>query len=296
MIRNALIKLFIRMYRRRIDTRNHLLVRKNFEKYAARLTLLPDDAEIVPETVAGVPAEWMSRRGFDDGRVILYLHGGGYVIGSPRTHRDLVLRIARHCRARALVIDYRLAPEHPHPAALDDALGAYRRLLESGVDPSRIAVMGDSAGGGLTLALLLALRDAGDPLPACAACLSPWTDLTASGSSMKTHRRKDPLLDPESIAHYARLYAPESELDRPYVSPLFGDFRGLPPLLIHVGGAEVLLDDSRRVAGKAAAAGVVVEFKEWPRMIHVFQALAYLLPEARQAIREIGAFTRRHIP
>jgi acetyl esterase/lipase len=172
---------------------------------------------------------------------------------------------------------------------------AYRWLLANGVDPARLAVMGDSAGGGLTLALLLALRDAGDPLPACAVCLSPWTDLTCSGASMRTHRGKDPLLDPESIAHYAGLYSPVGDFTRPYVSPLFGDFRGLPPLLIHVGGAEVLLDDSRRVAEKATAAGVPVELKIWPRMIHVFQALAFILPEARKAIREIGSFTSRHI-
>ena len=296
MIRNALIKLFIRIYRSRIDTGNHVLIRNNFEKYAARYTVLPDGADISPDNTGSIPAEWVSRRGHDEGRTILYLHGGAYVIGSPRTHRDLVLRIARASRARALVIDYRLAPEHPHPAALEDALEAYRRLLKSGIDPARLAVMGDSAGGGLTLALLLALRDAGDPLPACAVGLSPWTDLTASGPSMKTHRRKDPLLDPDSIRYYAGLYAPEGDLGRPYVSPLFGDFSGLPPLLIHVGGAEVLLDDSTRLVVKARAAGVKVEFKVWPGMIHVFQALAFILPGARQAIREIGAFVSRHIP
>ncbi|TFH39666.1 MAG: alpha/beta hydrolase [Chrysiogenales bacterium] len=285
----------MRIGRSRIDTRNYIRLRKGGEKYAARRIRLPEEAEITPADDAVVPAEWVSWRGRDGGRTILYLHGGAYVICSPRTHRDLVLRIARASRARAFVIDYRLAPEHPHPAALEDALKAYRWLLKKGVDPSRLAVMGDSAGGGLTLALLQAIRDSGLPLPVCAAVLSPWADLTSSGPSMRTRRRKDPLLDPASIAFYARLYAPESGLDMPAVSPLFGDFTGLPPLLIHVGGAEVLLDDSRRVAEKASDSGVTVEFRIWPRMIHVFQALAFILPDARKAIREIGAFMERHI-
>ncbi|MBN2080517.1 MAG: alpha/beta hydrolase [Spirochaetes bacterium] len=296
MIRNAIIKLFIRMYRSRLDRKNYVALRRGGERYASRFIRLPESAEISPTETDGIPAEWIVPRDTDKGRCILYLHGGGYVICSPRTHRDLVWRIGRRSRARSLVIDYRLAPEHPHPAALEDAMKAYRWLIKNGVDPVRLAVMGDSAGGGLTLALLLALRDAGDPLPACAVCLSPWSDLTASGASMETHRRKDPLLDPESIAHYAGLYSPGGDFTRPYVSPLFGDFRGLPPLLIHVGGAEVLLDDSRCVAEKASAAGVQVEFKIWPRMIHVFQALAFILPDARKAIREIGEFTLRHIP
>ncbi len=296
MIRNAIIKLFIRIYRSRLDRKNYAALRRGGERYAARFIRLPESAEITPTETDGIPAEWIIPRDADKGRCVLYLHGGGYVICSPRTHRDLVWRIGRRSRARSLVIDYRLAPEHPHPASLEDAMKAYRWLLANGVDPARFAVMGDSAGGGLTLALLLALRDAGDPLPACAVCHSPWTDLTCSGASMRTHRRKDPLLDPESIAHYAGLYSPGGDFTRPYVSPLFGDFRGLPPLLIHVGGAEVLLDDSLRVAEKAAAAGVPVELKIWPRMIHVFQALAVILPEARKAIREIGAFTLRHIP
>ena len=296
MIRNAIMKSIIRLMRRRVDAKNYILLRKAFEKYTKRFRTIPDGADMQSVNAGGVSAEMISWREYDEGRIVLYLHGGAYVIGSPRTHRDLILRIARRCRARVLTIDYRLAPENPHPAALEDALAAYRWLIETGSDPKRIVIMGDSAGGGLTLALIMALRDSGDPMPACAVCLSPWTDLTVSGESMKTHRRKDPLLDPEYIQYYARLYASENDAAKPYVSPLFGDFRALPPLLIHVGGAEVLLDDSLRVAEKASSAGVLVELKVWPGMIHVFQALAAVLPDSRRALREIGEFTAKCIP
>jgi epsilon-lactone hydrolase len=296
MIRNTIIKLIMRNRRRTIDFTRVIAIRKGAEKLVARYVRLPRKCEIIPADAGGVPAEWVSWKDADSGRVIFYLHGGGYTICSPRTHRDLMWRLARATGARVLVPDYRLAPEHPHPAAVEDAVAAYRWLLKSGVKPSRVSVMGDSAGGGLALVLLMQLRDRKIPLPACAVCLSPWSDLTASGDSMSTNKRKDPLLWPEAIAYTARLYAPESDLAKPSVSPLFGSFKWLPPLLIQVGGAEVLLDDSRRVAAKAAIAGVKTEITVWPGMIHVFQALAFVLEDARRAIREIGLFVEKHIP
>ena len=296
MIRNFFIKLIIRSRRSTIDYTRPIAIRKGTEKLVARYVRLPDKCEITPVEAGGIPAEWVSWRGSDSGRVIFYLHGGGYTICSPRTHRDLMWRLARASGARILVPDYRLAPENPHPAAVDDAVAAYRWLLKSGVKPSRIAVMGDSAGGGLALVLLMQLRDKKIPLPACAVCLSPWSDLTVSGDSTRKNRRRDPLFTREAIAYTALLYAPYRDLDKPSVSPLFGSFKGLPPLLIQVGSGELLLDDARRVAEKAAAHGVKADITIWPGMIHVFQVLAFTLKEARSAIRDIGQFVEKHIP
>jgi len=295
MLRNALIKLVIRWRRRKIDYNRPVAIRKGTEKLAARYVKTPRRCQVTPVDAGGVPAEWIRWRGADAGRVILYLHGGGYAICSPRTHRDLIWRLARACRARVLAPEYRMAPENPHPAAVEDAVASYRWLLKSGVKPGSIAVMGDSAGGGLTLVLLQRLRDMNIPLPACAVCLSPWTDLTASGKSMRKNKRRDPLLSPDAIEKFARHYVPRGDLAQPTASPLFGDFSKLPPLLIHAGTCEVLLDDARRAMEQAMAAGVETELKIWPGMIHVFQALAYFLEDARKAVREIGEFVERHV-
>lgn len=296
MIRYRIARLFIRRYSRRCDSTKYRGMRKREEAAAAKYIRLPEQCRVTPVSIGGLPAEWLEWEGAGAGRVILYLHGGGYVLCSPRTHRDLVCRIARACGARALSLEYRRGPEHPHPAAVDDAVAAYRWLLKQGTDPKRIAVMGDSAGGGLTLVLLQTLRKRNIPLPACAVCMSPWADLTCSGETHRTNMRKDPLLPAPVLPGFARLYAPQGDLSDPAVSPLFGDFKKLPPILIHVGTDEILLDDARRVAEKARQAGTAAELKIWPRMIHVFQAMAFMLPEARRAIREIGAFVERHIP
>ena len=296
MIRNAMIRLMIRFFTRNASADNYHALRRTTETLAAHYIRMPDRCVRETAVAGGVPAEWVSCRDRDAGRIILYLHGGGYVFCSPVTHRGLAYRIARACGARALVLDYRLAPEHPHPAAVEDAIAAYRWLLEGGADPARLAVAGDSAGGGLALVLLQRLRDLRMPLPACASLLSPWTDLTCSGESMRINRGKDPIIRPRVIAGFARLYAPEDEFTRPTVSPLFGDLSALPPLLIQAGSIETLLDDSRRVADKAAKSGTPVELEVWPGMIHVFQALSPLVPEARRAISGIGSFVSRHIP
>lgn len=260
----------------------------------AQMSPLSPDAKCTPVEAGGVPAEWVDVPGAEPRRTVLYLHGGGYVIGSIRTHRDLAQRIARAARARVLLIDYRLAPEHPHPAAVDDATAAYRWMLSQGCLPAASAIAGDSAGGGLTIATLVALRDGGVPLPAAAVCLSPWVDLEGLGVSMTTKAAVDPMVQREPLLRMASLYLAGQHPRTPLAAPLYADLRGLPPLLIQVGTAETLLDDSVRLADKARAAGVEVTLEPWEDMIHVWQAFAAMLPEGEQAIERIGEFIRQH--
>ncbi|MGI4857465.1 MAG: alpha/beta hydrolase fold domain-containing protein [Janthinobacterium lividum] len=226
-------------------------------------------------------------------RTVLYLHGGAYLFCSPRTHRAITCALALHGLARVLAPDYRLAPEHPAPAALDDALAAYRSLLAEGVAPASIVVAGDSAGGGLALALLLALRDAGDPLPAAGVLFSPWTDLAVTGGTIERLAESDVLFDGRGVRAAARLYLAGMPDTDWRASPLYGDFTGLPPLLIQASDSEVLLDDARRVVEKARAAGVEVEFREWRGVPHAWQIFAGFLPEARVALHQAGDFIRR---
>jgi acetyl esterase/lipase len=255
-------------------------------------------ADVTRETVDvdGTPGEWISTAGAGGDAVMLYLHGGGYVIGSINSHREMVSRIARASGARALAIDYRLAPEHPFPAAVDDATKAYRWLLKQGVGPEKIIVAGDSAGGGLTLATLLALRDAGDPLPAAAVCISPWTDLEITGESMVTKADVDPMIRPQDAKGGAERYHGKADPGHPLISPINADLSGLPPLLVQVGTSEVLLSDSTRLAEQARAAGVDVTLEEWEEMIHVWHFFAFILPEAQQAIERIGEFVKAKVP
>ena len=241
-------------------------------------------------SVGGVAAEWIAAPGAVAGRVILYLHGGGYVLGSINTHRAMIARIARTSNARAIAIDYRLAPEHPFPAAVEDATAAYRWLLAQGCKPGRIVIAGDSAGGGLTLALLLAIRDAGLPMPAGTVPISPWTDLEGTGESVRTRAAKDVMVSQDDLASSAMQYYGAHDPRDPLVSPLHADFRGLPPMLIQVGDAEILLDDATRVAARAKAADVQVELEVWDEMPHVWHVFAKLLPEGQQAIDKIGKF------
>jgi acetyl esterase/lipase len=223
-------------------------------------------------------------------RHVLYLHGGGHVAGKPALYRDFSWRIAEATRARVLMTDHRLAPEHPYPAALDDAVAAYRALIGNGADPRRTVVMGESAGGGLALALLLKLRDQRVPLPAAAVLLSPWTDLALTGASMARNAKADPMLKSEEAARLARCYLDGTDPRTPYASPLYGNPAGLPPTLFHVGSDEVLLDDSVRMAERMRAAGCEVELEVWPRMPHAWHVWARMMPEARTAIERIGKF------
>jgi len=228
-------------------------------------------------------------------RCILYLHGGGYIAMSARTHRALTSRLATFGDASLFALDYRLAPEHPYPAALDDALAAYRALIARGTAASRIVVAGDSAGGGLALAMLVALRNAGDTLPAAAVLFSPWTDLAATGQSIVTNNTTDALFFGSWVAQTARHYLGHTPATNPLASPVYADLRGLPPLLIQVSDSEVLLDDSRRVAGNARLCGVDVTLQIWSDQPHGWHIFAPILPEARAALRDAGAFIRTRI-
>jgi acetyl esterase/lipase len=260
----------------------------------ASLFPVPPDVRREPVDAGGVSAEWITAPGAATDRVVLYLHGGGYVIGSVNTHREVISRLSRAAGAKALAIDYRLAPEHPHPAAVEDSTAAYRWLLRGGVDPARLVIAGESAGGGLTVATLVALRDAGDPLPAAGVCLSPWVDLECIGESMTTKAEVDPLVEREGVLEMAKAYLGETQPRTPLAAPLYADLRGLPPLLIQVGTAEVLLDDSTRLAERARSAGVEVVFEPWDDMIHMWHMFAAMLPEGQQAIERIGEFIRQH--
>jgi epsilon-lactone hydrolase len=242
----------------------------------------------------GVKADRITMPGSDRSRHVLYLHGGAYAIGSPSCYRHLTWRIAAAARACVLAVDYRLAPEHPFPAALHDAVAAYRWLLAEGAAPRQVVVMGDSAGGGLTLAVLLKLRDDGLPLPGAAVALSPWTDLAATGASLARNAKADPMLLADLVPSLARQYLAGADPRHPYASPLYGDPAGLPPTLFHVGSDEILHDDAVRMADKMRAAGCRVELEVWPRMPHVWHLFAPVLPEAHRAIRRIGAFVRHH--
>jgi len=267
--------------------------RAGFEQMAA---MFPVDSDITREAVTanGVKAEWISAPDADSGRAILYLHGGGYVIGSIATHRSLAGRLSRAAKARVLVIDYRLAPEHPFPAAVDDSVAAYRWMLAQGIKPSRIAVAGDSAGGGLTAATLVAIRDAKLPLPGAGALLSPWVDMEGIGESMTTKDNVDPMVHKDGLLGMAKAYLGGQNPRTPLAAPLYADLTGLPPLLIQVGTSETLLDDASRLAERAKKAGVNVTYEPWEKMIHVWHIFAPMLDEGQQAIERIGAFVRKH--
>lgn len=263
------------------------------EALAARFTP-PVHVQCVPVTVNGVAGEWVVPTtvtpGVAAGWLLFYLHGGSYIAGSIRAYRSLVANLVIAVQARALLIDYRLAPEAPFPAALDDALAAYRGVISNGADAQSLIVAGDSAGGGLAVALLVAARDQGLPLPRAAVCLSPWTDLAATGPSWVANAKADLLNNGAKLRQAARLYLGQHAADTPLASPLYADLHGLPPLLIQVGSAEILLSDATRLAARAQAAGVSVTLEIWPEMQHEWHFAAQWLPESRQAIARIGAF------
>jgi len=270
-------------------------IRDRFERLAPLLGAPPEGVDIAPCTLAGLRAERFTPSGASADAVILFLHGGGYCIGSLNTHRSFVARLAEASATSAVSIDYRLAPEHTFPAAVDDAMAAYRALVRDGCAPRRIAIAGDSAGGGLTLATLAALRDAGDPLPAAGVCLSPWIDLANTGGSIVSQAPHDPMLEPWELDAFARRYLGDCDPRNSLASPLYADYRGFPPLLVHVGGAEILRDDSTRLAQRARGAGVDVAFKLEPEMVHVWHFFAAIMPEGEAALREVGVYLRERL-
>jgi acetyl esterase/lipase len=251
---------------------------------------LPADVHVEPADANGVAAEWTATPDADPGRVILFLHGGGYAAGSLNSHRHMVAQAGREARSRTLALDYRLAPEHPFPAALEDAIAGYRFLLSSGVSPNRIAVAGDSAGGGLAIAMLVMARDAGVPLPACVWCCSPWVDLEATGGSVTTKAAVDPMIEKSYLDELAAAYLSGADPRTPLASPLYADLRGLPPMLIQVGSAETLLDDAVRLAGVAGAAQVPVRLEVWPEMIHAWHLFHQQVAAGRRALTEAGMY------
>lgn len=254
----------------------------------------PEGVSGKPDTVGGVAGEWIATDQADNDSVVLYLHGGGYVAGSIDSHRNLTGNLAAAMGCRVFAADYRLAPEHPHPAQVNDAAAAYRSLIaDHGIDPARIAIAGDSAGGGLTVATLVALRDAGDPQPAAAIAISPWIDLEATGESASTRAEADPMVSAGSLKLIGRLFLGDNgRTDDPLAAPLHADLVGLAPMLIQVGDAEVLLDDSTRLAAKVEAAGGEATLEVWDDMVHVWHGSAGFVPEADQAIARIAEFTR----
>jgi monoterpene epsilon-lactone hydrolase len=291
-LRSELVRLGVRWFIKRKRRRRPTVA-------AARQSILtatrwvpspPAGTEVVAVDAGGVPGELVATPASRPDRHVLFLHGGGYVTGSPALYRHFTWRIATAVRARVLAIDYRLAPEHPFPAALDDALAAFRWLLAGMADPQRAAVLGDSAGGGLALALLLRLRDEGIELPAAAVALSPWTDLALTGTSLSLNVKSDPMLNAKDTRLFADCYLAGADPRNPYASPLYGNLAGLPPTLIHVGSDEILHDDAVRMAENLRAAGCRVRIEVWRRMPHGWHLFAPVLPEAMEAIAHIGAF------
>ena len=293
-LRAELVRLGLRCFVKRASGADTTVavMRQRIETLGRLVPLPPAGTAVSRAQLGGVKAVRLASGEARSDRRILYLHGGGYVSGKPALYRDFTWRIAAATHGAVFITDHRLAPEHPFPAALDDAVAAYRGLIADGGDPRRIAVMGESSGGGLALALLLRLRDEGVALPAAAVALSPWTDLALTGTSLRQNAKADPMIRSEEAPRLASYYLAGSDPRAPYASPLYGDPAGLPPTLIQVGSDEVLLDDSVRMAERMRAAGCWVELEIWPRMPHAWHVWARMMPEARAAIERIGAFVR----
>jgi len=290
---NKLIIGFLRISKAMLfDRERHINDHRRMLERVARILRVPKGVSYRHVVCDGIPAEWITPVQLKNDVTILYFHGGGYAMGSIDSHRHLITHLAIETGSKVLAINYRLAPENPFPSGIEDAVTSYKWLLKQGRKPSKIVICGDSAGAGLTITALITLRDEGIPLPAAGICISPWTDLTASGESVKTHVKKDPLIDPKSLEKWAKMYTDEENFAHHLVSPLHAELKGLPPLLVHVGDAEILLDDSVRFVENARKAGVEVDFEIWKEMIHVWHFYGGLLPEAKQAIKKIAEYIK----
>lgn len=266
--------------------------RKGLEQLTS-LVKLPKDVDLEHIDINGMAAVWISSPEVDSNKVVLYLHGGGYILGSLNSHQDIAMRIGRAAKARVLLVDYRLAPEDPFPAAVEDAVKSYKWLIENQkIVPNKIVIAGDSAGGGLTLVTLIKLRDNNINLPAAGVCLSPWTDVALTSESLIRNAKVDPFLKLYDLVFMADLYVGDNDPKNPYISPLYADLHDLPPILIQVGTAESIEDDSVRFAEKAKKAGVDVKLEVFDDMIHVFQAFADWAPEGQDGIDKIGSFIK----
>lgn len=269
--------------------------RMNRMSWMAKVARKASGIRVEPVNIYHLYGEWILPAHLSKDKVMLYLHGGGYVFGSCNTYRSFMTKLVAESNITALIINYRLAPEHPFPAALDDAAFTYQWLLSSGVNPEDIIIAGDSAGGGLVFSTLLALRDRKIPLPAAAVVMSPWTDLTFSGESVRTKKSVENFIPEGCIETFGGYYTKGSNPADPYISPLFGELEGLPPMMIHVGEDEILLDDSVRFAEKAVRSGVDCKIKIWPEMFHCFPLMTPAFPEAVQGVKEIAQFAKQHI-
>ena len=256
---------------------------------------VPREAEIYQVHAGEVPCEWViCTDKLKQERVFIYLHGGGYFFGSPRSHRTLTWRISQAGHMKVLAVNYRQPPDWKYPAPIFDVVRVYRWLLSKGYEPHNIFIGGDSAGGNLTLVSLLKFRELGLPMPAGAVCISPWADLTASGESLQYNAQEEPMIPVKLLRFLSRIYAGHYPPDDPYLSPIFGDYSGFPPMLVQVGSSEILRSDAERVAEAAHKAGVPATLTIYPKMMHVFQAAAYYIPEGKEAVREIGRFIHQH--
>jgi acetyl esterase/lipase len=270
------------------------LFRENCEKGAARYAKIPEGIQVKKQTIEGIKSEWLIPAGALPEKVILYVHGGGYVSGSCSDHRGFVSKFAKFTGVTNLIFEYRLAPEHPFPAALDDSVKVYKWLLSGGYKPENIVIAGESAGGGLTLAMLLALKEHKLPMPKAAVAISPWTDLTCSGDSYCTKNKRSPA--PINSWHvFSKHYCGKMPATNPLISPLFGDLNGLPSLFINSGVDDELFDDGEKFAQKATEAGVDVTFVAGKGMVHCYPLLAPMFPEATEAMNEIVKFVRAHL-
>ena len=291
-LRAELVRAGLRLFFKRRTARNIEAVRRRIAMLGHLVPPAPRGTEALHIDLGGVKAVRVTTRESLDDRHILYLHGGGHVAGTPALYRDFIWRIAAATRACVTIIDHRLAPEHPFPAALDDAARAYRQILADGADPLRIAIMGESSGGGLVFSTLLKLRDESTRLPAAAVALSPWTDLALTGESLRRNAKADPMLRADEAPRLAGYYLSGIDPRTPYASPLYGNPTGFPPTLIQVGSDEILLDDSVRMAERMRAAGCRVELEIGEGLPHAWQVWARIMPEARAAIARIGAFVQ----
>lgn len=287
---------FIQMMRARPVDRSATVqqMREQFERITPLFGPLPADVQIASAELGGRACEWFTPMRLQTDGVMLYLHGGGYCIGSLTTHRHFTAMLASAASMRVVSLDYRLAPEHPFPAALEDAVAGYRGLTAQGLAAEQICIAGDSAGGGLTLATIGQLCADGDRLPGAGICLSPWTDLAITGMSVDGRAAIDPMIQPWELHAYARRYLNGTPARDPRVSPLYGDFEGYPPILLHVGSAEILLDDSTRLHERLRAANVDVTYHLAPDMIHVWHFFAPLIPEGETGVDDIARFIRRY--
>ncbi len=294
-IRSRIFYLLLKFQTSKTDKNATLQQRRVNLEHSARYLPMPRRVDVERTTAGNIPIEWLRPVAAPDNRVILYLHGGAYTMGSCTTHRALVSRIAKASQTPALLPEFRLAPEHPFPAALEDAMAVYRWLMEHGLSPEKVVIAGDSSGGGLAIALTVLLRDNDVPLPAAIACLSPWADLELSGESITTRAQVDPICSLEESQYHAAHYIGKHDPRAPLLSPLYADLHSLPPILIQVGDREILLSDAIRLKECARNNGVDAELEVWDGMWHVWHLFARYVPEGQRAIYKIGAFISNHL-